>query len=61
MRDLQEFFIKIAASLATRFTGHYSTLSRLLLEYVKGQDEEENQTKTRAPEAADAAATEFGP
>jgi hypothetical protein len=59
MRGLQEFSINIVASLATRFWDHYSTLSRLLLNHGKEQEEKENQAKARTPEAADAAAVEF--
>ena len=61
MKDLQEFSIKIAASLATRLRDHYSALSPLLLEHDNGQEEEDNQTKARAPKAADAATVEFAP
>jgi hypothetical protein len=36
MSNLQEFVIKFGASLATRLWGHYSVLSRLLLEHANG-------------------------
>jgi hypothetical protein len=59
--DLQQFRVKMCASLVSRFGGRYITLSRLLLEHGNGEEKENNETKTGAPELAHAAAVKFAP
>ena len=57
--NLQQFRIKNGASLVTIFRGHYITSVAFTLEHGNGQEKENNQTKTGAPEIAHAAAVKF--